>query len=171
MQDEEFDPETGEIAPRPRMGEDGLEYLSPDPVAIPARYRRPQSQLDLMRDVVREMSARAQEHEMETWEEANDFDIGDDYEPRSAYEVDDTHEDNYESDRREYYNGKRAPQRDRDGKTRVGDASADAGPRNPDRSDDIQPGGQGHSVKGARAGKGKRPPSDPDVGTPDGVTQ
>lgn len=161
--------EDGVISEPPRMGEDGLEYLNTDPATIPVRFRRPQSQLDLMRQVVQEMSARAQEHEMETWEEANDFDIGDDYEPSSQYEVDDTQEAQYELDRTEYHGRKRSEPRG-SGKERSTASERGTDDQETERRDDVQPSGKRHSVrrKGTKSG-GSTSNHDPD-GAPDGVT-
>jgi hypothetical protein len=52
------------------------------PVAIPEGYEQPESLEDLMRRVIREsISQSAVNSGMETFEEANDFDIPDDDEP------------------------------------------------------------------------------------------
>lgn len=66
-------------------------YEFPDdiPVAIPVRLNRPPSLQEQVRNLVRgEMSRLAAEEGNETFEEADDFDVGDDYDPESPYELD-----------------------------------------------------------------------------------
>lgn len=65
------------------------ETPSDKPVAIPARFMRPPTLQEQVRNLVRgEMSRQAAEEGHETFEEADDFDIGDDYDPTSPYEMD-----------------------------------------------------------------------------------
>lgn len=106
--------ENGELKPLPdsRLDADGNEVLDQTPVALPVRFKRPQSLLDQMRAVVHEMSLRAQEFDVETWEEANDFEVGDDFEFTSQYEVDDVHDENFYADRRDYYRERNRKKRD-----------------------------------------------------------
>lgn len=68
--------------------EDGLEYPDPTPVAIPLRFTRGASLNEVVRRMVRseELARLAEEAGAETWEEADDFDIGEDNEPTSPYE-------------------------------------------------------------------------------------
>lgn len=77
------------------VGTDGLVQLDGTPVAPPINYTRQASMLDIQRMQIAELTAqasRAAELEgEETWEEANDFDVGDDDEIRrnpTAYELD-----------------------------------------------------------------------------------
>lgn len=67
---------------------DGTERLDPIPVAPPLGYTREPSMFDHMRSLIRsEMLKNALNADVETFEEADDFDVGDDYDPRSPYEV------------------------------------------------------------------------------------
>lgn len=67
---------------------DGREVLDPTPVEIPLGYQRPATlqeqiaRLMAAEDFKRAMRARGQE----TFEEANDFEVGDDYDPKSPWE-------------------------------------------------------------------------------------
>lgn len=69
---------------------DGKEMVDSQPVAVPVEFQRPPTMYEQIRTMVRsEMLARyAAENEKETFEESEDFDIGDDYDPRSPYEND-----------------------------------------------------------------------------------
>lgn len=69
------------------LNERGHEILDDTPVAIPMRFTRPPTQLDEMRRLLRLASQEASDHGMETFEEADDFDIGDDYDPQSPWEL------------------------------------------------------------------------------------
>lgn len=69
------------------VNEAGKEVLSRVPVAPPVGYKPSPSMIDHVRAMVRqEMSRAAAEQGYETFEEANDFEVGDDYEPNSPYE-------------------------------------------------------------------------------------
>lgn len=112
MQKEEgyVDPETGEIfASRPRLDEYGREILDDTPVSLPVRLKRGENIAEqVQRLVQQELSRLADAQGLETFEEANDFDVGDDYDPRSEYEVDEFHDENYFSDRDDFYQGRLA---------------------------------------------------------------
>jgi len=73
-----------------RFDENGHELPDPTPVEVPLRFRNHsrnlQEQIKLM--VQGELSRQAAEAGQETFEEADDFDVGDDYDPRSPYELD-----------------------------------------------------------------------------------
>lgn len=57
---------------------DGKEVLDPTPVAIPAGMGKPESLVDTIRRLVRnEISHEAQSQGIESFEEANDFDVED----------------------------------------------------------------------------------------------
>lgn len=72
-----------------RFDENGHEVLDPTPVAIPVGFRRPPSLQEMIRQYVRrELSQQAAAEGHETFEEADDFDVGDDYDPRSPWELD-----------------------------------------------------------------------------------
>lgn len=69
------------------LDKNGHEILDDTPVAIPLRLTRPPTIVDQVRRLVRgAMSDLAQSQGNESFEEADDFDIGDDYEPDSPYE-------------------------------------------------------------------------------------
>lgn len=67
----------------------GRELPDPTPIAPPIGYRRQPSLAEQIRQMVRseklaqELDARG----VETFEEADDFDVGDDYDPQSPYEA------------------------------------------------------------------------------------
>lgn len=67
-------------------------YETPDPtpMAPPIGYKKQPSMVDHIRQMVRseQLRAHADSLGMETFEEADDFDVGDDYEPNSPYEND-----------------------------------------------------------------------------------
>lgn len=67
----------------------GREIPDPIPMAPPVGYQKPFSMVDHLRDIVRrEISAAAQSQEMETFEEADDFDIEDELlDPHTPYEA------------------------------------------------------------------------------------
>lgn len=69
---------------------DGMEYPSPIPLEPPLGYRRAPTLSEQIRDQIKlaKLIQESQENEMETFEEADDFDIGDDYDPTSPYEAD-----------------------------------------------------------------------------------
>lgn len=70
--------------------DDGSEYCGGGAVEIPARLKRVQNMRDEVQRVVREELSRLKSAEgYETFEEADDFDCGDDDEIRTAYELDD----------------------------------------------------------------------------------
>lgn len=66
----------------------GKEVLDPTPVAVPAGMGRPESLQETIRRLVRnEVSQVAQKYEMETFEEASDFDVDDEDDYLSPYEL------------------------------------------------------------------------------------
>lgn len=79
-----------DTAPRPQEGrfdDLGREIVSPLPVAPPVGYVKQLDLVQLMRQRVQnEYSRYAEEAGFESFEEANDFEIGDDYEPNTIYE-------------------------------------------------------------------------------------
>lgn len=97
------DPETGEIhdqAPhqepflrslglRPVVLDDyGREVLDPTPMAPPIGYRPQATMVDIIHAQIRsaQLAKEAQEAGFETFEEADDFDVDDDFDPSSPYE-------------------------------------------------------------------------------------
>lgn len=69
------------------LNEKGQEVLDPTPMAPPLGYVKQPSIIDIIRDRVRtELSRRAAELGHDSFEDADDFDVGDDYDPKSPYE-------------------------------------------------------------------------------------
>lgn len=70
------------------LDENGHEVPDPTPLEIPAGFKRPETLAEqvqrLVRTSVSEWAARNQE---ETFEESEDFDVGDDDDPASPYET------------------------------------------------------------------------------------
>lgn len=70
-----------------KQTEDGKEIVDNKPLAIPAGFRRPPTlQEQVARLVERDISARAAAVGEESWEEANDFDIDEDFDPSTPWE-------------------------------------------------------------------------------------
>lgn len=71
------------------INEKGQEVLDNTPVAIPVRFQRVKNLSDQIRETLRSEEFRAylNSQELETPEEADDFEVGDDYDPRSPYEM------------------------------------------------------------------------------------
>lgn len=69
----------------------GREILNPKQMQIPVGMKKPQSLQDQIKKILREeVSMQAQAQEKESWEEANDFDVKDDFETdliESQYEL------------------------------------------------------------------------------------
>lgn len=70
--------------------EKGEEILDPTPISLPVGFSRPIPLNERIREMVRrEASEYARQNDLETFEEADDFNIGeDDYDPRSPWEED-----------------------------------------------------------------------------------
>lgn len=65
------------------------EILDDTPVSLPIGFRRPPTLQETIRALVRtEVSKRAANEGLETFEEADDFNVGDDYDPTSPWELD-----------------------------------------------------------------------------------
>lgn len=73
---------------KPRLTETGAEIHDEPPVALPAHYKRPPTLAEQVRTMCRtHISRMAAEAGHESWEEADDFDVGDDYDPSSPHEL------------------------------------------------------------------------------------
>lgn len=85
----QVDPKTGEVFEAvKRLDEFGQEIPDPRPVRIPAGFRRPETLAEQVQRLVRtHISRDAEQNGMETWEEANDFDVDDDFDPSTPYET------------------------------------------------------------------------------------
>lgn len=66
----------------------GREIMDPKPIAPPIGYKKAPSIADQMRAMIRSerLRAEAEAAGYETFEEADDFDVGDDFDPTSPYE-------------------------------------------------------------------------------------
>ena len=73
-----------------KYDERGYEIMDDRPLQPPIGYHRQPSLSDQIRQMVRSeaLAREAEQSGLETFEEADDFDIGDDYDPRSPYEDD-----------------------------------------------------------------------------------
>jgi len=69
------------------LNENGHEILDDTPISLPLRFNRPPSKLDDLRAMLKIVSREAEHAGQETFEEADDFDVGDDYDPRSPWEL------------------------------------------------------------------------------------
>lgn len=73
-----------------KFDEKGREILDATPVALPIGYKHPESLTSQIRRLIKnELSMSARAEGKETFEEADDFDTGDDDDIRSPYELDD----------------------------------------------------------------------------------
>lgn len=65
------------------------EKLDPTPLAIPVGMKKPESIAEMVQRLVRsaEMRRYAESQGAETFEEAEDFDVGDDMDPSAPYEL------------------------------------------------------------------------------------
>lgn len=83
-----MDLETGEV--RQYIDEDGREVLDPTPMEPPLGWKRQPSLAEQIRDMVRseQLRAAAEAQGMETFEEADDFEVDDDYDPSTPFEND-----------------------------------------------------------------------------------
>jgi len=73
-----------------RLDENGREIVSPLPLEPPLGYKKQPSMAEHIRELIRSerLKQEAEAQGMETFEEADDFDVGDDYEPHSPWEND-----------------------------------------------------------------------------------
>lgn len=66
----------------------GHEILDDTPVAMPVGFNRPPTLADQIRAMVKgELSRQASEQGLETFEDADDFDVDDDMDPSSPWEL------------------------------------------------------------------------------------
>lgn len=68
----------------------GLEYPDPTPLALPVRWKRPVPLSETIRKMVESENLRraVESAGAETFDESNDFDVEDDVELKTVYEVD-----------------------------------------------------------------------------------
>lgn len=81
---EKFSRDTGEAI----HDVNGYEVPDPVPMAPPVGYKEQPTLREQMRAMIAEASHQAEMAGFESEEEANDFDVGDDFEPTSAAELD-----------------------------------------------------------------------------------
>lgn len=75
---------------RRKLDDNGCEVLDDTPVAMPVRFGRAENLSETVRRLVAgELSGYAASQGFESFDEADDFEVGDDYDPRSRYELDD----------------------------------------------------------------------------------
>lgn len=71
-----------------KFDERGRELPDPTPIDVPLNWKRPPSMQDLIKQHIRvEMSRQAADTGMETFEEADDFEVDEDPDPLSQYEL------------------------------------------------------------------------------------
>lgn len=76
------------MSEKPTLNARGHEVGDPDPVEIPAGFRRPETLAEQVKRLIRtSLSEHAAASGMETFEEAEDFDVEDDFDPTTPYEV------------------------------------------------------------------------------------
>lgn len=72
----------------PSLNAKGQEVLDQTPIARPVGFQRPPTMQEMIRMYVRrELSAAAAAEGHETFEEADDLDVGEDYDPSSPWEL------------------------------------------------------------------------------------
>lgn len=70
-----------------RLDEHGHEVPDPTPLVLPSGFRRPETLAEQVARLVRgAMSRRAEEEGFETFEDSEDFDVDDDFDPRTPFE-------------------------------------------------------------------------------------
>lgn len=71
------------------LNDRGHEILDDTPVAIPLRFSRPPSRMEEMKQLLRlaQYEAMTSGRMYETPQEADDFDVGDDFDPTTPYEL------------------------------------------------------------------------------------
>lgn len=65
----------------------GMEILNPEPMAIPAGFGRPTILEQQVARLTGRDVDRGDDKAVETWEEANDFDVDDDFDPSTPFET------------------------------------------------------------------------------------
>jgi len=72
-----------------KLDEKGREVLDTAPMALPVKFNHEPSMAEMVQQQIRVfMSQEADKKGMETFEEAEDFDVDDDYDPSSPWELD-----------------------------------------------------------------------------------
>lgn len=88
LRSNETAPERVKRAQKTEYMRNGREFPDPTPIAPPVGFLKQPTMAETMRQMIRshELRMAARESGQETFEEADDFDVGDDYDPRSPYE-------------------------------------------------------------------------------------
>lgn len=76
--------------PDVRLNAAGAEILDPVPMAPPVGYKKSRSMVEVVRDMLKSerLALEAAHAGVESFEEADDFEVGDDFDPTSPYEND-----------------------------------------------------------------------------------
>lgn len=72
---------------RPELDGYGHEVPDPEPVAVPAGFKKPETLAQTVARLLRKASDEARDAGGETLEEADDFDIDDEFDPSTPYEL------------------------------------------------------------------------------------
>lgn len=82
------DPETGEVISS--LDAEGREILDTTPIAPPIGFHQQPSMFEYVREMVRSerLKAELEAQGLESFEEADDFDVDDDFDPTTPYEND-----------------------------------------------------------------------------------
>lgn len=82
------DPESGEVISS--LDEEGREILDTTPIAPPVGFLEQPSMFEIVREMVRseQFKAQMEAEGLESFEEADDFDVDDDFDPNTPYEND-----------------------------------------------------------------------------------
>lgn len=71
-----------------QLDERGHEILDPTPIALPLGLKRPPTLQETIKQLIRtEMSRKAAQEGQETFEEADDLEVGEDFDPTSPWEL------------------------------------------------------------------------------------
>lgn len=134
--------------PMPRLDKFGREVPDPEPIAIPVKIKRLINDTDRMREIIRSEQIRHQLEQEgispESFEEADDFDVDEEYDPSSPYELVLDGELDGEVSTRE--------QR---GKRTSADSEGGTGERDSSEGEGVQPAGEGDTGQKKDAPKGK----------------
>lgn len=70
------------------LDDDGSEIMDDTPVALPVRFKRVNNEYERFREIIRqELSRQADNAGWESFEDSDDFDCDDDFDPQSPYEM------------------------------------------------------------------------------------
>lgn len=72
---------------KPTLDEKGWEHGDPEPMEIPAGFKRPETLQEQIKRLIKAASNEAAAMGLETFEEAEDFNVDDDFDPSTPYEV------------------------------------------------------------------------------------